>query len=647
MKKSLIIISLLSTPLVFAESIYDGTGSLINPNKECWGCDKDEARMHPHSDASKNSTVTFQWLYDPTKCHHIDIHSEPNLNQDVQINLKSWHEKTVAVSYKARLPVGSYDVSDGVSINNDAGNLWTTLAITTTRPINQETAIYAYCKSVSDSLNTQNLTKISSAMTRLDHGRSHLGNGSLISTAGDNGQGGFGTIKDAAVTSNNDDAETTFQIYSKKESCEEITIRDKSGSSKVEAILHKGWSDSKWKLSACDKLPCTVKAYFRDDGKPEYSIINVQTKAGNNDDLYAFCGTKDITFNLKEKEVKLRHPNGCKFDDVKKDHWGHKYITALCSSQIIVGYAHTGFTKYGPDNPALWSELTAVVNLSNNFYKTKKIRAGYPQEPWWQAYINIAKEQGFYENSQTEVSRGKAFNYVVSVFWGEKLSESESANFLRNKGVINNTNTSKILTRAEMAKIVLISSTKSANDSAIARKLPYINHTDKNTSLDNENDIPKDVFKKPKSTDSDSKKDEIISDNVKKSEIENNTVSDGNHTDNTGLVKAVVGGEKNMDEKYQGENAEEIASKAKQEGISEPVNSNSKLKEASVVEIKTYSGETIIAPTTKEKDSAGNNKILIEKEHGEVISATKSEVEQKLGTVVSQFPAKKLLRKGE
>ena len=52
MKKSLIIIGGLlyvsNLSLVAYDSIYDGTGSLVNAHHAYWGGDRDEARMHPH-----------------------------------------------------------------------------------------------------------------------------------------------------------------------------------------------------------------------------------------------------------------------------------------------------------------------------------------------------------------------------------------------------------------------------------------------------------------------------------------------------------------------------------------------------------------------------------------------------------------------
>lgn len=642
MKKSIFLVLgvFYSANLIAAESVYDGTGSLINPNEQCWGCDRDEARMHPHE--NKNSTVTFQWLHHASMCEHIDISSNVNLDQDVLINLKSWDNQQIETSYKAKLPVQD---GSGNGISLQANHNWTTLSISTTQSLNKMVQIFAYCKSPADTLNTQDLTTISTSMTKLEHGRYYLGNGSLISTSSDNGASGFGTIQDAAVTSDSYDAETTFQIQSSKGKCEEITVYDHGNSKSLDAILVKGWSESTWKPHACSELPCKVKAYFNNAGGSAYSIINVHTKAGNNGTLVATCGQKSTAINLNEKETKLRHPNGCKFDDVPTSHWGHKYITALCSSQIVVGYEHTDFTKYGPDNPTLWSELTAVVNLSNNFYQTKKIRNGYPKEPWYQAYIEMASKQGFNESSQTEVTRGNAFKYVINVFWNKKnLSGSQAASFLKGKGVINSENISNKLTRAELAKVVLNSSRISASEIGVERKLPYINHIAKDVDLNKKVIIPIPTFETAKPNDSLDKKKEMVNKNKETAVKENNTVSEKGHTDNAGLFKAIAGGVNNIKEEYKNKTGEDMVKKMKEKGIIQPVDENNKIKPDSVVILKLDSGKELPAHTTNNVSSDGNANIILEDKERGVIEASAKDLLNKANIKIQgQTDVKKVL----
>jgi hypothetical protein len=643
MKKSVIILGLFfSTTLIAMDSIYDGTGSLINANQPCWGCDRDEAIMHPHK--NKNSTVTFQVLRDELKCTHINIHSNIDLGQDVKINLKGWSDTSVKKSYKARLPKKSFGSKDGVSLEME--NLWTTLAISTTKPINQKAEIYAYCRNSTDSLNESGLELMSPEMTQLDNGHSHLGNGSLITISEDNGQGGYGLKKDMAVASKTYDAETSFQILTNKDTCSEVTINGTSP--KIEEILIKGWSENKWRPTSCDKLPCTI-ALNDDIGK--YIVTNIKTKANSsNKYLYANCGKNNIKFDLKEKVSRPKHPNDCKFNDViKSDYNEYQYVTALCSAGIVEGYGHTNYTEFGPDNPTLWSELTKVVNLAANFYKTKKIRDSYSSGNWYDAYVKIAKDQGFdyTNNPQFEVKRGLAYKYIVKVFWNKDMTEEESSTFLRDKGITYRSNITPTIKRGYMAEVVLKSAKMSADESGIERKIPYTNHDKSDLNIKEKQELPEPTFETPKSTDSDTERKEIVRKNIEKATKEDNVVSEKNYTDNTGLTVNVLGGKTNLKESFQEKaTAEEIIDEVKSQGVDTSVSSYSKIKKDSIVEImNTNTGETIIAPTKEETDTEGNAKISMEVSPGKVEAVDKKTLEENGLKVASQVEIQNVMKK--
>jgi hypothetical protein len=613
--------------LLSGESIYDGTGSLINANQACWGCDRDEAMMHPHK--NKNSTVTFQVLYSSSKCTHIDIHSSSDLGNNILINLKAWSNPSVEKSYNAKLPVGDYKYQNGVSLKLE--NWWTTVSISSIKPISKDISIYAYCRSSAvDSINNSDINEVTVSSTKLDNNHYHLGNGSLISTSEDNGQDGYGSIKDEAITSSNYNAETSFQVLSSKDKCEEVTIRDRDGSSKFEKILFKGWSEKDWKNSDCTKLPCILKTPLKSNGTPEYTLINIKTVAGENNGLYAYCGKKNIKFNLNEKENRPKHPRDCKFDDVTETHWGYKYITALCSSGILEGYAkksdnpnYIPYSEYGLDDSTLWQELTKVVNLTDNFYKTTKIRSKYPEEPWGTAYVDIArKTHGFTEYSEMQVTRGLAFRYIVKVFWNKILEEEESASFLKSKNVIGNTNVTNYLTRAEMAKTVLRASRFSADESGLERKLPYINDNgDVDKAIQEKEDIPKNTFEKIAKGDSEKERVEKIERNRKKAVQENITFSDTNKntTDNTTLIKKIV----NIKKEYKDKTSKEIETKAEQEGI---FNKSNELKENSIVILK-KNDKTILGVTGERNKRTGKVDVTLENTSGNVNNVSSNDLE--------------------
>jgi len=648
MKKSLIVATLLlpTISIMALDSIYDGTGSLINSTQQCWGCDKDEARMHPHK--NKNSTVTFQVLKNPLSCDHIDIHSDIDLGQDVQINLKSWHQTTVQHSYRTSLPVGSYNSKNGVSLDMKK-NSWTTLAVSTTKPLSKTVSIYAYCRNSTDTLNTSFLETISPQMTILDNAHKHLGNGSLITESKDNGQGGFGIRKDTAVSSKIDNAETSFQIFTNKDTCSQVTINGTS--SDVEQVLVKGWDKEKWTPSTCNKFPCVIDSYFRSDDTSTYMLINVKTKANqSNSKLYANCGKKAVKFELKEKYSQPKHPNNCKFNDVPKNDWSdYKYITALCSAGILEGYGHTGYTEFGPTNPTLWSELTKVVNLADNFYKTKKIRNKYPLTPWYDAYVNIAKEQGFdYSNNpQFEVKRGLAFKYIVKVFWNKDLSEEDSATFLSNKSISHSSNTAKVLTRESMARLVLKSANISALESSVERKIPYINHDNNDLDIDKKIELVEPSFKTPNKADSMEKKEEVFTSNIEDAIKEDNTVSEKDTTNNTGLVIESMGGEESIKDNFKNkETTEEFIDEIKSQDITIPINNESKIKEDSIVIIEEKStGEKIVVSTISKKDSEGNAKMGMETSSGNIEEVDRKTLEENGYEVKEQVLVEKIMKK--
>jgi hypothetical protein len=549
MRVSLIVASLvLGSVVVVGDSIYDGTGSLINADDtKTWGGNRDEADMQVHK--GKNSTVTFQVLKNQMKCTHVDIHSDIDMGQDVIINLKKWDSHKVERSYQVKLPVGKFNEKDGISL--ELKHTWTTIAISSTKPINKVTPIYAYCRNSDDELNQNGLKELLPNMTKLENNHYHLGNGSIISSIGENGQNNFGRVHDLAITSDKYDAETSFQVLSSKDKCEEITlynyneVSEKLIPSDVENVLIKGWDSSKWKqYGSCDKLPCTINVY---NTTPEYTLINIKTKAGRNNQLYAKCGKQvKVNFSLNEKDTKPKNLHSCKFVDLNHN-WSDKYITALCSAGILEGYADSDYTEYRPNNSTLWQELAKVVNLSNNYYKTKKFRdeykANHPYEEWQVPYLKLASKKGYAYNGSMEVTRGLAFQYVVDVFWNKKLSQSESADFLKSKKVITDTNINRYLTRAEMAKIALNSARYSGDENGIERKLSYTNHAGAKLNDDIKDVAPKSTFQKPKENDSDETINKIIERNKRIALKENITTNNTNEneTNNKQLTNSIIG----------------------------------------------------------------------------------------------------------
>jgi hypothetical protein len=613
MKNISVIVSglILSMSVSLADSIYDGSGSLVSPTEDCWGCDKDEAIMHPH--LGKNSTVSFQWLQ-KNDCHHVDIHASRDLGQDVKINLKSWHDDSIEESYSMRLPVGDYSEKDGISIS--ANNAWTTFSVTTSEPLDDSVSIYAYCRSSIDELNDTSLTRVSTAQTKLSKGNYYFGNASLISSV-ENGEAGYyGTQRDVFVTSSVYDAEGVFQVLSSNQ-CKKVQIFDDAGKTEVEEVLMKSWSESTWKETNCASLPCSLNLYQRPNGEDTYTLISVKTKANRNTRISATCDKSATTIAIKEKELKVIHPSNCKFADVSRSDSRYEYITALCSAQIMEGKGPY-YEEFGRDDVVNWAELTKVMTLSENFYKTKKItnRAIYDnlkESEWYIPYIDIAKEQGFDNEANLNVTHGVAYQYIVKIFWNKSLSESEASIFLREKGISYRSNISTLMKRGYMAEVMLKSSRISSEEHGVERKLPYLNHPPKTFAKKTIVSPPSTLWHEPIVTQDIAKKETIVTDNIEITLKNNTTISEKDTTNNTGLVKAILGGEENLKEEYQDKNVLELISKAKENGIATTVNSSDKIEKNTIYELEVEAtGKSFLALSTDRKDDDGNYKLLIE-----------------------------------
>jgi len=232
-------------------SIIDGAGSLVSPNEYCWGCDRDQANMQSHS--GENSTVVFQWRYDKDSCSQIDISADRDIG-DVIIRAKGWKDKVTKVATSVKLS------SSPISIRrpNRKSN-WTTLAVTTQKPLTKEAEIYAYCKKKGSNYLNGNRGSASKDFVNFNLDYVWSGTGSLISQSKKSNYDGFGHNRDWAITYFKKKSLTTFQWDST--TCHEITITngktDDYYANNVKVDI-KGWDFKDWK-SACYELPCTIK----------------------------------------------------------------------------------------------------------------------------------------------------------------------------------------------------------------------------------------------------------------------------------------------------------------------------------------------------------------------------------------------------
>ena len=270
-------------------SIIDGAGSLVSPNENIAGGNYDYALMQPH--ASAKSTVVFQWLYDIDSCSHIDLFSYPNA-LDVTIQAKKWSGHTIKKAFNATLNVynpknfesNTLDLSNGISLEqaetncNDTvtGCNWTTLAVTSQKPLKKGEYIIAHCRDNSTSIKRGNRQDITPTLVNLPNNYYWTGTASLISRIEDRGFEYAGVGKDYAVTYNSKKSFTTFQWYA-SDICSKVKIKGyKESSSSINEVAIKKWNDSSWSSNKCgNSLPCTISAPKLD----KYYIIKVKSNA--------------------------------------------------------------------------------------------------------------------------------------------------------------------------------------------------------------------------------------------------------------------------------------------------------------------------------------------------------------------------------
>jgi len=243
--------------------IFDGAGSLVSPNEQCWGCDKDETRMHPHP--GTGSTVVFQWLYDSDTCSQIDLVADSDI--EVVVKAKAWDEHLTQKAFKTTLG------TNPVTLKRPSDNRWTTLAITSTNSINHMTPIYAYCKTPSDTYHRGNSESIDKDLVDVTYDYFWTGTGSLITQADVRGFDNAGIGIDYATTFKTKNSLTSFQWYASSK-CSKVKIKGyNESSSSVNGVHIKGWAEENWSSNKCSSLPCTIEAPSTD----AYYIIKVKS----------------------------------------------------------------------------------------------------------------------------------------------------------------------------------------------------------------------------------------------------------------------------------------------------------------------------------------------------------------------------------
>lgn len=230
------------------------------------------------------------------------------------------------------------------------------------------------------------------------------------------------------------------------------------------------------------------------DGLYDWQKIDL---TGFNVELFSDGNYKKLRVNTAEElpQLNLNHKDetteiqnkGCEFVDVPEYEWYYKYVTALCQSGIIQGYA-PNYTEYKPAQYATWAETIKVASLAYKYEEVRDLCSEdkYGSSNWTQCYRDYTSNKGLSNLSDdSKVRRGVALKYFTNLYWNKNFNTwSDSGAFLLEKGVIHGEGGNGIIdsdylnqfmNRAELAKIALNCSRMSKEElpQVDGRLLPY------------------------------------------------------------------------------------------------------------------------------------------------------------------------------
>lgn len=264
-------------------SIIDGAGSIINPVKECWGCDRDEADMQVHTIPS---TVVFQWNARSNSCPYLNIGLldnntfgiDPHESLDVVIHKKKW-SLTSSSTYNVELPV---------TITPE--DTWNTIAVTSQKPLKSVQKIVAFCSDYETY--TPHKTVVDSSKVEFESKYVWAGNSSIIRRDNNDSTQADGIYKDVAIGLSDNKAITLFQ-WQPSDNCLNLELKagfyDENFRATINSVDMKQWSDESWTTGKCNGvLPCTLHAPY---GAQSYYIIKVKSNANAfvKDYIHAEC----------------------------------------------------------------------------------------------------------------------------------------------------------------------------------------------------------------------------------------------------------------------------------------------------------------------------------------------------------------------
>ena len=244
-------------------SVFHGAGSLIEPQTDCYGCNRDIAVMQP---AATASTVVFQSKNENGRCPYLELQADLD---GMHIVTKAWSDREARYTYLVH----------ALPVSLPVPNLWNTTAVTSMQPLSRATRVYAYCRSTDAYAGAR--TQTSDVAVTFTDGYAWAGNGSVISR--DSAGNSFGNTQDVAITHSDKASLTAFQ-WQVSERCPRLNVHAYPGFSGTLKV--KPWDGAAYTFEQPVSFPYTLA---RDRG---YWIIAVETAAGAvaGGKIYAECG---------------------------------------------------------------------------------------------------------------------------------------------------------------------------------------------------------------------------------------------------------------------------------------------------------------------------------------------------------------------
>lgn len=254
---------------------FHGAGSLISPEKNCYGCNADLDALHADGQAG---LVLFQWYHTPDRCDHIDI-SVSNMSYALPVKIRSgsWDSRINDKHFVAKLPT-SIDASGGSSP-------WNVTAITFD-PLTMPGIVTAKC-SVSSKVGTPFSYAPVATETQgiaLANGWTWQGNGSLISSLAP-GASGYGVTQDVVNLTSEKGA--AFFQWQKTFYCKNLQISAKiAGNYKLRL---RGWNASP-----------DNRVMTRDMSLSSFAtdVLDAGEVSGSTDGYYLLSVYPDISVNM-------------------------------------------------------------------------------------------------------------------------------------------------------------------------------------------------------------------------------------------------------------------------------------------------------------------------------------------------------------